>query len=118
MPNGPLLRSTMAYIDANPDEHFQLDYAVKRSCGSAGCFATHAILIRFPDAVIQWRPYEGVLLVGVEETAHYVEVDGVTHFIATLAEKILGLDDDQADTLFQEDNSRERLREIVDEYAS
>lgn len=122
MPNGPLLRTTMDYIEAHPEEHFQGEYAVRRSCGSAGCFATNAILIRFPDAVIQWRPTKSIerrrLGADAAEVAAIVEIDGVLRRIDPLAQEILELNEGQSFNLFYEENSVERLRELVDKYAA
>lgn len=42
-PNLPLINKIMDHVLAHPETHRQASYAVKSECGTAYCFAGHAV---------------------------------------------------------------------------
>lgn len=109
VPNAELLRATLAAVEASAGDWDQGTWAMRSACGTAGCFALHAIRIARPDAEPWFRE-------GFDATA-YVRVDGMTLDIPEFAQRLLGLSPSQADRLFAPRNTRADLRRLVAELA-
>jgi len=122
MANVELLKETLQYIKDNPQKWNQrvwyqndtclvpVDIEVEEvnSCGTAFCFAGHvAIRTGFPappkDNYASWFR--------VEENGKYT-------FVEQYAQEQLELSNDQADALFQADNSMDDLEWMVNEIIS
>lgn len=123
MANIELLQETLDYIKAHPSEWYQEYWASKAPmCGTKFCFAGHAIQLAQPKGIkakFYWmdsaenvsdpsQPHEGLL------TANLVDVPDGTYEVAELASRYLGLTDDEADYLFEGDNTIARLEEYID----
>lgn len=103
-PNVDLLRATMDAVLAHPDLHEQKAWAVKRSCGTAMCFAGWACVL------------EGMELDALE-LANWLttSITDEGEHIGDAATRLLGLDPATADALFASDNSTIDLKHYVDE---
>lgn len=123
-PNVPLLKQTLARIEANPAEWTQDSWR----CGAGMCFAGWATQIDGgiwytddPDSNnrwVGWTPRAAALVAEAADHPEDVqEADGrvrVIH-IRERAQRILGLDKDRADELFDSGNSLGDIRRIVGE---
>lgn len=113
--NIPLLRKTLEHIEAHPEEHNQEFWALKTPCGTAFCFAGHAVQLAGYE--IDW----GSTDFGQPEVhAHYVIAPGAPmaeyRTIAHVAYQELGLTRDEANALFKEYHSLQRLYQLVHEF--
>lgn len=106
--NWPLLWKTYDHIVAHPEEWDQTEYATKRTCGTAACFAGTAVLIAEPTATFVWQADGDENFV-----ASIAVVDGEKRAIATVAAEHLGLDPWEADVLFDGHNSLEEITRIL-----
>lgn len=114
-PNVELLRATLRHIIRHPEEWAQEDW---RSCQTAGCFAFHA-------AVLSGEPFEWLSKMSridpwlVRNSADTKGRDwGGLHegvHVMDRAQRVLGLTDGQAETLFCANNSLDYLRYLVGE---
>jgi len=102
--NKDLLRETLAYIEAHPEEWDQ----TKWICESVACFAGRACLLSGDRPIFdpKWR-FEA-MRVAVGELGHDVGV-------RRRATDLLGIDEWQADDLFAQKNTLNDLRRIVAE---
>lgn len=133
MLNIPLMRKVMDHIDSIPnavtarevftiiksedgpkESYHQGKWMVEGACGTAGCFAGHAVLMVGAKPV-NLEPLMGDT--GIELTS-YVEFEDKVHEISALAQEQLGLTDDQADELFAGFNTIDDVHEFVDEFIS
>jgi hypothetical protein len=110
MPNTELLVRTLAHIEAHPDEWDQLHWARLAPCGTAYCFAGTALALA-GKAEFQW----GSRAVDSMEFAEQM-ADGED--IGTAAQRLLDLDMDDADALFDPNNTLDHLRQIVGQLTS
>lgn len=122
-PNVPLLRKTLEHIVAFPEEWDQTVYAAApleqlpeltkentQACGTAFCFAGHALLLS--GKKFNWmRPVR----FGLGDRPGWVTVNFTTdgEAIERAAEKELGLSYRQAEQLFDVDNSLGRIVELL-----
>lgn len=121
--NSELLVRTMRHIDSNPDLHDQEYWARSvddpttnvdlNACGTAMCFAGWAVLLHngtTPNRFFRWnrveskRGYEFEWVADATTTGAEIEEE---------ARKLLGLDSETAERLFDGANLIEDLREIV-----
>ncbi|MEV0616088.1 hypothetical protein AB0I81_22435 [Nonomuraea sp. NPDC050404] len=111
--NVALLKQTLAHIEAHPDEWNQADYR----CGSGMCVAGWAAQFAGgkwyaddPDAGF------GDALIAEPDEPNSFRMDDVRLVYADhRAQRVLGLDGEQADRLFEGSNSLPDLRRIVAE---
>lgn len=101
--NKDLLRRTMTYIEEHPKEWDQDTWAAKTVCGTAFCFAGHAVRL---------AGHKIVFLPGDDTATHIA--DG--RMIEDAAIEELGLRKYQADELFSGGNTLDELRSFVTEY--
>ena len=113
-PNVTLARRILEHIEAHPEE-WQQNFWAKQllgseaSCGTAFCYAGHAVHMAHPDAEFQF--YEHDLL---SEQASDVQIPGVgLRNIKFTAQELLGLSDYSADVMFAASNTLEHLRDYV-----
>lgn len=111
MPNTKLLKRTLNYIEAHPDEWDQKHWASWTQCGTAYCFAGWTVALAHPGASPDFS--EGASPDG--ETTGYVVVDGESVDIEEFATELLDLSGEQADALFCATNSLDELRRQVAE---
>lgn len=112
-PNVDLLRRTLAHIEANPDEWDQTHWR----CETAMCFAGWACDL----AGGQWYEddptgmYRDELIAEDGDTGPYMHSrNGVrTIHVDDRARRVLGIDEPQADRLFDAVNNLHDLRRIV-----
>lgn len=111
--NRPEILALYAWAKANPEEHDQTGYARRSpSCGTAYCVAAMAC-VRAGDRLL-WSGSGA-------QWAHYIEapltVGGVNSprgpAIHTRAAELLGLDEGQADALFDANNDLADLRKWI-----
>lgn len=78
-------------------------------CGTAGCLAGRTVLVEGWEPV-DWTPSQG-------DAIGYTLVakGGVTKEVSDAARDLLGLDEDDADRLFGEDNDFDAVMEIIGE---
>jgi hypothetical protein len=114
-PNVPLLRQTLAFIEAHPEDWNQSYWR----CDTAACFAGHAALL----AGASWahRAEDGVNLEDLAdhdpEAFEAVCPPGAdcTVRVSTYARQVLGIEPADAARLFEASNELDDLRRIVDE---
>lgn len=101
-PAAALLRQTLAHIEANPAEWNQRTYAA--------CFANHAARLAGGRALDP----NGMILAAENGEPSLVARDG-SRFVGVhpRAQRVLGLDDAQAEDLFSGDNDLDDLRDQV-----
>jgi hypothetical protein len=115
--NVDLLKRTLAYIEAHPDEWDQSMWATTGVCGTTFCFAGTAVHLS------GGRPYFDNLYSDDATDAYFVVPGSVPEATgrpgeyenkySTVARKLLGLDIDQGTELFDENNKLSDLRRIV-----
>lgn len=115
MPDLLALEQVMAYIEAHPKEWKQSTWGIQKvDCGTAYCFAgTWAAMNggKFLFDAEQWRRH------GVAHADDVQFGDDPPVPIPRWAIKTLGLDNGDADVLFDGGNSMEELREMVNHIA-
>lgn len=109
-PNVALLKQTLAYIEAHPEEWDQEVY----HCRSAACFAGHAATLDGGE----WMHADSEYLAArsddpADDTRAYS--GGRATWVFYRAQRVLGLTRAQAHGLFDEENNLNALREIVSE---
>lgn len=107
-PNVALLKQTLAYIEAHPEEWNQEVY----HCRSAACFAGHAATLDGGE----WMHANGeYLFARNDDPAYYTRMHegGRAVWVFDRARRILGLTLDQALDLFCEENRLDDLRTQV-----
>lgn len=100
--NVPLLRKTLEHIEAHPGEWDQENYR----CGSAACFAGHAALLAGGEWDRPNEPLDDYLAPSSDRPFETADERAVS---------VLGLEQWQADRLFDGGNSLDDLRRIVAE---
>ncbi len=100
-----LLKETYNYIMEHPWEHNQRTWGVKNSCGTAYCFAGHAVLL---------AGYK--ITFDSEGFANLVDTPHGKQRIEYLAKELLGLKDHEATRLFNASNSHTRIRSILESW--
>lgn len=108
--NIELLNKVMEHIEGHPEEHYQGTWARRTDCGTAYCFAGHAVVICGWDPIFPIVDHSDRKLL-----AKACSRDGRVHAIQDVAELELGLTEEMANRLFHHRNSREQLREMVDQ---
>ena len=105
------VRSTLAHIEANPQEWNQGTWAMETECGTRYCAAGHALL------TVGARMDVGAATVEVASLPERLRSRFVHEHVAISAgaRAVLGLDETTADRLFHGDNSIEDLRGLVEE---
>lgn len=96
--NVDLLQQTLLHIEEHPEEWYQNEWR----CGATACFAGHAALLdgaRWVDPRLH--------------ASYYVCYHGEEQHVELAATEALGLSFWQAETLFEETNTLDDLREIV-----
>lgn len=111
MLNIPLARKVIEHIEAHPEEHRQEFFAAKLDCGTTACIAGHALLL---------SGEYGLDALGEDEIEFdFHRTDGSGDFVLTseAGQEILGLTDEQRDTLFfdlqDEDEALDYLRGLL-----
>lgn len=107
--NVALLSKVMDHIEAHPEEHNQDEWAVSTPCGTAFCFAGHAVNMTM-------QPQDRFLFLATmdKQAAMSVRISGEDRPIAQEARRVLGLTRTEAATMFSGSNTREKLRAMVD----
>ena len=112
MPNVKLLRETLAYIEAHPEEWDQANWY----CGTSACFAGRACLLN-GHQLLPWshnvQDYTSKF-----KTFKFYGTPLERNHIASVARDILGLTESQALDLFMGGNTLDALRRIVNELCS
>lgn len=103
--NVDLLRQTLEYITAHPEEWDQEQWAIKDSCGTAYCAAGTTVVLHDGKDAINWdsahrRNYGSRL-----STDEAIRPDGEWIGIRDRAQELLGLNHFQADRLFDASNT-------------
>lgn len=96
----PLLRAVLKQIDDHPETWNQQRLACRTTC----CIAGHAVVMRGHD-----------LKIGMYGSAYYTVDDNCIWDLGALE---LGLTEDEAYSLFHEDNSREDIQRIAEQVAA
>lgn len=114
--NTVLLQAVLDDIKADLKAWDQRHYALKMHdqhgapCGTAYCFAGHAVRRAYPQATFAFRQS----YTGLEDSALSVELgDGKLHSIDNLATEILGLTTSEASVLFDGGNSLASLEHMI-----
>jgi hypothetical protein len=108
MPNTELLQRTLAQIEAHPEAWNQEAWASKTDCGTAYCFAGHAVALTYPDAVPM---FEGASTTGFVSIPQHPE--RTLWYVPDLAGEVLGLTHGPASILFDCVNTLDDLRAMV-----
>jgi hypothetical protein len=112
MSNINLLQRTLAHIEANPDTWDQETWATRTACGTAHCFAGHAVMLAHPNAA---PVFDGAF------TTSFVTIPDhpvrAIWWIPDLARDLLGLGRTTGDILFNATNTLEELRAMVADLA-
>lgn len=110
-PNVALLRQTLAYIEAHPEEWNQAHW----HCGTAACFAGRAALLAGGNWV---NDKSSCVVVAPDDPPSDVFMvrGGEGHvLVEDRAKRVLGLTEEQADRLFAGGNNLDDLRSRVAE---
>lgn len=96
-----LLRRTLEYIEAHPEEHDQRHWAQRTACGTTMCIAGTAVMLGIPNAEFAWGVGDSDSnranqLVGVPVT----EADEWQPQIERLATELLELDEYDVQGIF------------------
>lgn len=110
IPNVPLLRKTMEYIEQHPDEWSQDVWSAKRACGTTMCFAGTALHLSGHDFVYQPTNED----VEFAAMVRGFENDGS---VGEVAARVLGLSEEQASAIFHCYTSRPDVLRVVVEAA-
>jgi hypothetical protein len=102
MANVPLLCKVLEHIENHPEEWDQKNWKTETACGTAYCFAGHALVMMGHEIL---------------ENKYYAPVDEHGTLVDVAAARELGLTTNQARDLFSPVNSLARLRELVAEYS-
>lgn len=116
MINAELASKTLAEIKADLDHHRQVTWAAETDCGTAYCFGARATVISgIPIKVDELGAYILPQDVpdGVEGITWTFRDDRIT--VKSVATSLLGLDEEQADRLFDPFNEVEDLEKIVND---
>lgn len=108
----PMLWKVYDHIAAHPEEWeqtFWMSRKLDNSCGTAFCFAGHAVDISLQGYEAQWGDDAPV------DFARYIKRDGRSSAepVDMVAREILGLDRREADLLFAGGNELEDIRNII-----
>ena len=100
-PNLALTERVFAYIQAHPETWEQRVWAAKTECGTACCFAGHAVALAHPDAAFDLPDDDED-----DPTAYAVTLSGEkdSRPIRSAAVDALGLNEGEAENLFYEKN--------------
>lgn len=119
-PNIKELRAIQAEITAYPEEWYQGLYGVKTSCGTALCFAGHAV--DRAGATIYWEKMRNETIstgAAIELVANDCRLPHYKReHISITAQRILGLTGLQAGQLFNAGNGLKDIDRIIGEIAS
>jgi hypothetical protein len=103
--NYPLLWKVYEHIEAHPEEWMQAAWAIKSACGTAYCFAGHAVLIAEPTARFIFSSQ------GESDRVHVLG-HGM-RWIDEVAMDALGLRAEEASVLFNGSNGLGDLRYCI-----
>lgn len=105
MANIQELERILTYITDHPEEHVQSRW----TCGTGACFAGHTALLNGYQA----------LTVGIDFLGSMVVDDrGWGHRVRDVALKILDVDETTSEVLFDGNNTREMIAEMVKDIAN
>jgi hypothetical protein len=115
-PNIPLLRKCVEWAEAEAAKPTggmwnQEVWASETECGTAFCIAGYACAIGVPGAKIAKQPWLSDIFVELH-------IDGEWASWSDTGQEILGLTDDEADDLFDSDNTVADVRRIAERIAS
>lgn len=105
--NVELLERTMQHISDHPENHAQEMWFSENDCGTAACFAGWACLLSGLEAVNAGC-----------RSAEVTTPHGVHGVAAVEAKKLLGITHDEADIIFDANNSADMLRLMVKDLAN
>lgn len=108
MSNADLLERTLAQIEAHPETWDQQTWAAKTTCGTAHCFAGHAVMLAHPNAIPVFDGASTTSFVTIPD--HPVRA---IWWIPDLARDLLDLGRSTGDILFNATNTLEELRAMV-----
>lgn len=111
----PLLWKVYDHIVAHPEEWDQGVWAVQSktlSCGTAFCFAGHAVMMSHPTAVPIWATGRDTDFSGADS----VEIDGTMQTIPEAAKQALGLTSSERALLFNGSNDLETIHGLISEW--
>lgn len=104
------LDRALAYIEAHPDEHNQRTWLKAASCGTAACLAGHVVMQEHPDG--RPSPRGAYLSEGAWAYDFWELFDGTDIPVSHEAARLLGLDEEQADSLFNGSNTVDDLKRM------
>lgn len=113
-PNAELAYKVLDHIDAHPESWDQEDWYRKEACGTVACFAGWAVEFERYDVALSEEQTATLDVPAHRFGRHVVGAAGRRTFRDAAAEA-LGIDDGQADDLFEGSNSREDLGRLVEE---
>lgn len=116
IPNTAELVAVYQHIKAHPEQWNQQLWGCRNECGTAFCFAGHAVVRA--GAELAWE-VDFVTDDGTFERADFLRepIRGI-YTIAGYASHVLGLNGPQSNDLFAGDNTLEDLRRIITEITS
>jgi hypothetical protein len=121
MPDFERLDSLLDHIEAHPERHQQRNWLTKLSCGTGGCLAGLAVLREYPDGEPALTPKTQWIVDrtrdGGGQNWGIINFDAVQvrhrlYAVAEEAQRLLGLNTDQAEALFAADNTTADLRAL------
>lgn len=104
------LDRALAYIEAHPDEHNQRVWLKAASCGTTACLAGHVVMQEHPDG----HPSGVYYHEGGHAYDFWLVPGGMQLPVAQEAARLLGLDEEQADSLFCGSNTLDDLKRMRD----
>lgn len=119
--NFELMHKVLDQIEAHPETWDQENWAKKLNCGTSYCFAGNALVIAYPNGHFKWekawdaawgRDADEEGQVGYEFRRPHRSYEPVE----TAAQRILGLYDDEATSLFADINGLDHIKTIISEW--
>lgn len=116
-PDIDLAKQVLAHITAQPGSWNQSMWARRTECGTAFCFAGHAVAIAYPGAVFDFG--DDVLFGDEVDDAYHVTLPGESEprGVRDVAMERLGLNEGEANELFDSYNDLEDLAVTIENIA-
>jgi hypothetical protein len=90
VPNVDLLEATMVHVETHPEAHSQLTWGKRTPCGTALCYAGHALELSGRVSAWKWMPLDNG---SEEESLALVKLDGEVDWLNPdeAADRVLGV---------------------------
>lgn len=112
--NADRLRAVLDHIKAHPEQHLQETWGRRTECGTVACFAGWTVLLFKPGIAERFAAApmrESILF--PELLSPRADLNEITD-VSSTARNLLGLNIDQASTLFHAENTAGQLETMIE----